>query len=90
MSRRQFTAMLAATGAFPLLAPPAAAAHDRGVSHRHRASPGDELWRWNAADLAAAITTRQVSAREATESVLARLHALDPTVNAVAEVLGPV
>lgn len=87
LSRRQFTTMLAATGALPFLATSPAAAQGPGVAGRHRGSPQDELWRWSAAQLAAAISTRQVSAREATESVLARLHAVDPTVNAVAEVL---
>jgi Asp-tRNA(Asn)/Glu-tRNA(Gln) amidotransferase A subunit family amidase len=45
------------------------------------------VWRWSGADLAEAIATRQVSAGEALDSVLARLHAVDQTVNAVAEVL---
>ncbi|MBS0473444.1 MAG: hypothetical protein JSR60_20410 [Proteobacteria bacterium] len=42
-----------------------------------------ELWRWNARDLARAIARREVSAREAAQSHLARLEAVDPTINAV-------
>src|SRR5262245_37922972 len=46
-----------------------------------------ELWRYDATDLARLIRTGQVSAREAVESVLARLHEVNPAVNAVVRVL---
>ena len=37
----------------------------------------DELWRWQACDLARAIRTRRISSREAVTSCLARLAAVD-------------
>jgi amidase len=42
-----------------------------------------DLWRLDAVDLAALIRTRQVSAREAVRSVLARLDQVNPAINAV-------
>ncbi|HET7342724.1 MAG TPA: amidase family protein, partial [Methylomirabilota bacterium] len=47
----------------------------------------EPLWRWDATALAAAIRTRRVSSREATQSVLARLEAVNPKLNAVTVVL---
>ncbi len=47
----------------------------------------DELWRWRAVDLAKAIRAGAVSSREAVESCLARLDAVNPTVNAVVDVM---
>lgn len=44
-----------------------------------------ELWRLSAAQLAAQIAARNVSAVEATESCLARLEAVNPHLNAVVE-----
>jgi len=44
-----------------------------------------ELWRLSAADLAARIRSREVSAREAAEAALARLDAVNPAINAVVE-----
>jgi amidase len=46
-----------------------------------------ELWRWDATALAAAIRTGKISSREATQSVLARLQAVNPKLNAVTVVL---
>lgn len=43
----------------------------------------DDLWRLDAVDLAALIRTGRASAREVTASALARLHAVNPAVNAV-------
>jgi amidase len=42
-----------------------------------------DLWRLSAADLAARIASKQVSAREAATSALARLDAVNPDINAV-------
>lgn len=42
-----------------------------------------DLWRLSAADLAALIATKKVSAREAATSALARLDAVNPAINAV-------
>jgi len=42
-----------------------------------------ELWKWDAADLAAGIAARRISAREAVQSVLDRIEAVNPTLNAV-------
>ncbi|MCD2179503.1 amidase [Rhizobium sp. C1] len=50
----------------------------------HASAP---LWSWGAADLAKAIKRGDISSREATISALERLAAVNPKVNAVAEVL---
>lgn len=47
----------------------------------------NELWRLDAVELAARIRTRQVSAREATASVLARIAEVNPRINALPEVM---
>src|SRR5262245_25984737 len=46
-----------------------------------------ELWQYDATDVAHLIRTGQASAREAVHSVLARLHKVNPAVNAVVRVL---
>ncbi|NMJ40117.1 amidase family protein [Roseomonas sp. JC162] len=46
-----------------------------------------EPWRWDAVDMARAIRLKAISAREATESVLARCAAVNPALNAVVQVL---
>lgn len=46
-----------------------------------------EPWRWDAVDLARAIRLRAISAREATQAVLARCATVNPSINAVAQVL---
>jgi amidase len=46
-----------------------------------------ELWRWDAVALAAAIRRGAISSREATQSVLGRLEAVNPKLNAVTVVL---
>lgn len=46
-----------------------------------------DLWRWDAVDLAAAIRVRKVSSREAVESCLSRIDAVNPKLNAVTVVL---
>jgi amidase len=43
----------------------------------------DDLWRLSATDLAALITSKKVSAKEAAISALARLDAVNPKINAV-------
>src|SRR5437016_2344346 len=45
------------------------------------------LWRWDATAVAAAIRTRKISSREATQAVLGRLEAVNPKLNAVTVVL---
>ena len=45
----------------------------------------DELWRWQACDLAQAIRTRRITAPEAVTSCLARLAAVNPRINAVVD-----
>ncbi len=47
----------------------------------------NELWRLSAVELAARIRTRQVSAREAATSVLARVADVNPRINALPEVM---
>ena len=47
----------------------------------------EQLWRWTAAELVRAIRTRRISSREAVESCLARLDAVNPYVNAVVDQL---
>ena len=46
-----------------------------------------DLWQYDATDLARLIRTGQASAREAVDSVLARLHKVNPAINAVVRVL---
>jgi len=45
------------------------------------------LWRLSAVDIAAAVRRRDISCREVTASVLARIEQLNPQINALAEVL---
>lgn len=47
----------------------------------------DDLWTWNAVDIAQAIAGRRVSSREAVSSALGRLAAVNPRLNAVIDVL---
>lgn len=47
----------------------------------------EELWRWSAVDLAQAIAQGAVSSEEATRSVLDRIEAVNPKVNAVVDVM---
>lgn len=47
----------------------------------------NELWRWSAADLAQAITHGAVSSEDATRSVLDRIEAVNPRINAVVDVM---
>jgi amidase len=42
-----------------------------------------ELWKWDAADLAAAIRAKQISCREAVTACLDRIDAVNPKLNAV-------
>jgi amidase len=44
-----------------------------------------DLWRWQAADLAAAIRRREISSREAVQSCLDRTHAVNPQLNAIVQ-----
>lgn len=46
-----------------------------------------ELWRWSATDLAKAIGNRTISSREAVQSSLDRIAAVNPAINAVVQVL---
>src|SRR5688572_18047478 len=59
-----------------------------GARHRTR-SKGNlmELWQSDATELARLIRTGQASAREAVDSVLTRLHKVNPAINAVVRVL---
>ena len=46
-----------------------------------------DIWTWSALDTAAAIRTRQISAREAVQSVLGRIATTNPRINALPYVL---
>ena len=46
-----------------------------------------ELWQWGAVELASAIRARKVSAREAVESCLRRIEAVNPRINAIVELM---
>ncbi len=48
-------------------------------------SQNGEIWAWDAARTAAAIKAGEISSREATEAVIARMQAVNPTVNAVVD-----
>ena len=45
----------------------------------------EDLWRLSAADLAALIRSKKVSAKEAATAALARLDAVNPAINAVVD-----
>ncbi len=45
----------------------------------------NELWRWDAGDLAHAIRNRGISSREAVDACLSRLDAVNPRLNAVVD-----
>ena len=47
----------------------------------------NELWRWSAAEAASQIAKREVSSVEVVASSLARLDAVNPSINAVVDVL---
>src|SRR6516162_11149097 len=47
----------------------------------------DDLWRLDATDLATLIRLGRVSSREAAQSCLSRLHAVNPAINAVVRIL---
>lgn len=49
-------------------------------------SDSDELWRWSARQLAHGIAAGQISAREAVQSCLARIDAVNPRLTALVEV----
>ena len=46
-----------------------------------------DLWRWGAAELARAIRAREISSREAVESCLARIEAVNPRINAIVDLM---
>ena len=46
-----------------------------------------QLWSWTASDLAAAIRAKKIKSREAVDSVLDRIAALNPRLNALPYVL---
>ncbi len=50
-------------------------------------NPQQALWQMDAVDIAAAVRQRELSCREVTASVLARIAQLNPQTNALAEVL---
>jgi amidase len=46
-----------------------------------------DLWRWSAVELAAGIRTRRISSRETVTSCLRRLDEVNPSINAVVDVM---
>lgn len=48
----------------------------------------NELWQWSAADLAAGVRDRTISATETVESAVERMRAVNPSINAVVIDLG--
>jgi amidase len=46
-----------------------------------------DLWRWGAVELTSAIRAREVSSREAVESCLARIEAVNPRINAIVDLM---
>ena len=46
-----------------------------------------DLWRWGAVELARAIRAREISSREADESCLARIEAVNPRINAIVDLM---
>jgi amidase len=47
----------------------------------------NDLWRWEAVELARAIRTRDISSREAVESSLARIEEVNPRINAIVDLM---
>jgi amidase len=47
----------------------------------------NEPWRWDASEIVPGVRTRQISAREITESCLQRLEAVNPLINAIVDIL---
>jgi amidase len=47
----------------------------------------NEIWTWDAAATAAAIRAREISSKEAVEATFRRLHSVNPSINAVVEIL---
>ena len=45
----------------------------------------EDLWRLSAADVAAAIRSKKVSAKQVARAALARLDAVNPAINAVVD-----
>jgi Asp-tRNA(Asn)/Glu-tRNA(Gln) amidotransferase A subunit family amidase len=45
----------------------------------------EELWRWEAIEIAGAVRTQQISSREAVSAYLERIEQVNPRVNAVIE-----
>src|SRR4051812_49906185 len=45
----------------------------------------EDLWRLSAAEIAALIGSKKISAKEAAHAALARLEAVNPTINAVVD-----
>ncbi|MFI4924526.1 MAG: hypothetical protein ACHQJ7_05215, partial [Vicinamibacteria bacterium] len=43
----------------------------------------DEIWRWDAGRIAAAIAAREISASDAVGACVARMHAVNGAINAV-------
>lgn len=56
------------------------------TEHPSPAASADDLWRWSASALAAAIRAREVSSVEAITSCLARVDAVNPALNALVDV----
>lgn len=84
MKRRAFMKM--ATGA--AMASPALATAQTSLGGVGVAPDGGApLWSWDATDLAAAIRGGEITSREATQSALERIDAVDGALNAVADVL---
>ena len=76
----------AALAAGSLLGPRAVWAGGQARSRDGRAESTD-LWRMSATQIASLVAARQVSVREVVEAHLQRLHAVNPSVNAIAAVL---
>src|SRR6218665_3776382 len=52
-----------------------------------RQNLSNDLWQWTAAELAAALSAGRISSVEATESVISRMNAVNPAINAVVDTL---
>lgn len=47
----------------------------------------NDLWRWEAVELARGIRSREISSREAVESCLARIEEVNPRINAIVDLM---
>jgi amidase len=59
----------------------------KNIFGRKEAMQEAEIWKWDAATVAAAIRARKISSREAVAANIERLHQVNPAINAVVDIM---